>query len=89
MENQNTNMENQSNNNDVISTGNWFVTLLITAIPLIGIIMLFVWGFSDGTNPNKRNWARAALIWVAIVIVINIFMFFGMLGMAGSMNGGY
>ncbi len=79
-------MENQNSNNDVISTGNWFVTLLITAIPLIGIIMLFVWGFSDGTNPNKKNWARAALIWVAIVIVINIVMFAGMMG---SMNGGY
>lgn len=86
MENQNTNMENQSTNNDVISTGSWFVTILITAIPLIGIIMLFVWGFSDATNPNKKNWARAALIWVAIAIVINILMF---IGMVGSMNGGY
>lgn len=79
-------MENQNTNNDVISTGNWFITILITAIPIIGLIMLFVWGFSDATNPNKKNWARAALIWLVIAIALNIVMFTGMMGLA-SMSG--
>nr|NQU92859.1 hypothetical protein [Bacteroidota bacterium] len=53
-----------------MSVGEWFVTILITAIPLVGIIMLFVWAFSGNTNVNKANWAKASLIWAIIGIVI-------------------
>src|SRR5262245_13181507 len=31
-----------------LSTGEWFVTMLILALPLVGIIMYFVWGFGTG-----------------------------------------
>lgn len=55
---------------DVVTTGDWFVTLLIVAIPIIGFIMLFVWAFSGGTNPSKANWAKAALIWLLVIIAI-------------------
>ena len=36
-------------NNDtrVMSVSDWLVTLLIMIIPLVNIIMLFVWAFSD------------------------------------------
>lgn len=63
------------NKNGTLTVGEWVVTLLITAIPLIGLIMLFVWAFSAGTNPNKANFAKAALIWVAIAILLNILVF--------------
>ena len=59
-----------------ISIGDWMITILISFIPLLGLIMLFVWGFSAGTNPNKANWAKASLIWVAIGYFI-IFLFWG------------
>lgn len=55
-----------------ISTGDWVITLLILAIPLVNLIMLFVWAFGSGTNINKANFAKAALIWVAISIVLGI-----------------
>ncbi len=55
-----------------ISTGDWVITLLILAIPLANLIMLFVWAFGSGTNINKANFAKAALIWVAISIVLGI-----------------
>ena len=57
-------------NSSIVKTGDWVITLLITAIPLVGFIMLFVWAFSGGTNPSKANWAKAALIWFAIIIII-------------------
>ena len=60
-------MENQEINK-VVKVGDWIVTYLITAIPIIGLIMLFVWAFSEGTNPNKANWAKAILLWFAILI---------------------
>ena len=62
-------MENQ-NNSGVVKTSEWVVTILITAIPLVGFIMLFVWAFGGNTNQSKANWAKAALIWVAISIVL-------------------
>jgi hypothetical protein len=57
-------------NSSVVKTGDWVITFLIAAIPLVGFIMLFVWAFSGGTNPSKANWAKAALIWFAIIILI-------------------
>jgi hypothetical protein len=53
-----------------LSLGDWFITILITSIPLVGFIMLFVWGFSSGTNINKANWAKAMLIWYVIGFVL-------------------
>ena len=58
-----------------VSVGEWVITILITALPLIGLIMLFVWAFGDGANPSKKNWAIATLIWFAIGIVLAILFF--------------
>ena len=68
-----------------VSLGDWFVTLLILWIPLVGLIMLFVWGFSDGTHPSKRNFCRAYLIWMLIGTVIFV-LFLIMGGMAALMS---
>ena len=41
--------------------------------------MLFIWGFSNETNPIKVNYAKAALIVMAIVLgMFFIFMGFWM-----------
>lgn len=71
-----------------VSIGEWMITLLITALPIIGLIMLFVWAFGDGTNLSKKNWAIAMLIWyaIAIVLVILFFVIFG--AIIASMFGG-
>ena len=42
-----------------ISTGEWIVSLILSYIPLIGLIMLLVWAFGGGTSPTKANWAKA------------------------------
>jgi len=55
-----------------ISVKDWIITILITAIPLVGLIMLFVWGFGSDTHPSKANWAKATLIWYLIGIVISM-----------------
>ena len=68
-----------------VSLGDWMITLLILCIPLVGIIMLFVWGFADGTHPSKRNFCRAYLIWMLIGIVIFV-LFLIMGGMAALMG---
>jgi thiol:disulfide interchange protein len=49
-----------------LSTGQWFVTLLILGLPLIGLIMMIVWALGDG-HQGRRNFCRASLLWFAIV----------------------
>jgi hypothetical protein len=55
-----------------VTLGEWMITMLITAIPLVGIIMLFVWAFGSGTNTSKANWAKASLLWIVIGVVIGL-----------------
>ena len=69
----------------VISLGDWIITLIVLAIPLVNIIMLFVWGFSSGTNPNKQNFCRAALIFYLIGFVL--FFLFGGMAFFSAMRG--
>lgn len=64
-----------------MSVGEWFIAILITAIPLVGLIMLLVWAFSSGTNINKANWAKATLLWMVIGIILAVFIF-GVMGVA-------
>lgn len=59
----------QSNN---VSVGNWIVTYLIMAIPVVGLVMLFVWAFGNNSEPSKSNWAKASLIWMLIGVVLAI-----------------
>lgn len=77
-------MENQTAQYKPVTLGEWMVTILLTAIPIVNIIMLFVWGFSSNTHPSKANWAKASLIWLAIVIVIYIVIFVVLFGFMSS-----
>lgn len=54
----------------VVSLGDWLVTLLLLAIPIVNIIVLIVWAVSGSTNPNKGNFAKATLIVMAITVVL-------------------
>lgn len=65
----------QPNAERPISVGEWVLSLLITALPIINIIMLFVWGFGSNTPVSKANWAKAMLIWTAIGIALVIVSF--------------
>ena len=66
--------------NKVMSVGDWVVTILVASIPLVGFIMLFVWAFGDGSNPNKQNWAKAALIFFGVMFVLYLLIFILFLG---------
>lgn len=73
-----------------MSVKDWVITLFIMFIPLVNIIMLFVWAFGgDGRTPTKANWAKASLIWMAVAVALYIFIMiaFGaaLLSAAGNM----
>ena len=52
------------------SVGSWMLTLLVSSIPVIGVIYLLVLAFGSGAAPSKRNFARAALVWTLIALVV-------------------
>lgn len=41
--------------------------LFVTAIPVIGLIMVLVWAFS-GENESRKNYYRAILSWILILV---------------------
>lgn len=51
-----------------MSIGSWIVTFILLVIPLVSIIMLFIWAF-DATS-QRRNFARAYLIIAGIMIAL-------------------
>lgn len=62
-------------NNEHVSIGDWILTFILTAIPFVGIVMLFVWAFGGSASESKQNYAKATLILAGIVIGLNILLF--------------
>jgi hypothetical protein len=67
-----------------LSTSEWFVTLLILALPLIGLIMLIVWALGDG-HKGRRNFCRASLLWFAVVFGLALLGLIATLIFGGTM----
>jgi uncharacterized membrane protein YdbT with pleckstrin-like domain len=59
----------------VMSIGQWLVTFLLMAIPIVNIIMIIVWLASKNENPNRKNWVLAYLIVIAISVVLTFIIF--------------
>lgn len=55
---------------ETVTMGEWFVFFLVMAIPLVNVIMLFVWAFGSGTKPSKANLCKLQLLLYAIAIII-------------------
>nr|MBS0038544.1 hypothetical protein [Saprospiraceae bacterium] len=70
MEEQILTSDQESNLQSSVSVKDWFITILLTAIPIVGLIMLLIWAFGGNANINKANWAKATLLWLAIGIVL-------------------
>jgi len=64
----------------VISTGDWLLTLFLSAIPIVNFILLLVWAFGGGANPNKANWAKAALLFLVLGVLLYVFVFAALIG---------
>ncbi|MCZ8535082.1 hypothetical protein [Psychrobacillus psychrodurans] len=76
--------ENQEKTSKDMSVGDWLITMLILIIPIVNLVMLFIWGFG---NPDpRRNYARASLIWMAIGIGLMIIFYGAVLAFILSFN---
>lgn len=81
-------MENQeqtpNHNQSVVTLGDWIITMLLICIPIVNIVMLFVWAFTSSTPVSKANWAKASLIFMLIGIIFFILFWGSIMGLALS-----
>lgn len=72
-----------------LSVGQYIVTLLLICVPILGIILLFKWSFGKAVNLNKKNMARAYLIFFAVWFVLILVGGGAIMGALESIMGGY
>jgi hypothetical protein len=87
MEQENRNFTYGQPSAPIMSVGQWIVTMILMVIPIVNIVLLIVWGFGNGDNPNRKNWAIAQLIVMAVGVVIWILMFSTIVGMMSAFAG--
>lgn len=67
-----------------ITVGDWLITLILLAIPVVNLIMLIIWAVGDATPLSKRNYAKASLILIGIGIGLAI-----LFGILAALLGGF
>ncbi len=67
-----------------LSIGSYIGIIILMAIPIINLIMLFVWSFSDTVNLNKKHFSIAVLIMILVSILITV----GLVILAATVGGG-
>ena len=60
--------------NRPMSTGAWFLTLLVLAIPLVNLIMYVIWALGVG-NRNRVTYCRASILWTLLIIGVYAIIF--------------
>ncbi len=74
------------NQSPTVSLGDWVITILLSFIPLVGFIMLFVWAFSSSTPPSKANWAKATLVFFLVFTVLGLLFASSIIALVVSAN---
>lgn len=70
-----------------LSIGKYLLMFIVLMVPLLNLIMLFIWAFGSTNNINKKNFARAGLIMVLIFIAFYILAGASLVSMFGGMGG--
>ena len=73
---------------EIMSIGQWLLTTFVMAIPLVGLIMIFVWGFGQG-NKNRANYCKAMLVWCAVGIALSFMFGAAIFGALASLSGAF
>ena len=66
-----------------VSTAYYFWMMLLFAVPVIGLIVCLVTAFS-GDDTSRKNFSRAALIWILVAIVLSIIVAIAIAAVGGS-----
>lgn len=64
-----------------MTVGQFILMFIIASIPIVGLVMLVIWGFVKKDNPTRANFAKATLIMLVIGIVFSL-LFMGLFSQA-------
>lgn len=56
-----------------MTTGGWFLTLLVLAVPLLNVIMYVIWACGAG-NRSRVTFCRATILWALIGAVLYVLL---------------
>jgi hypothetical protein len=59
-----------------VTVGNWIITFIVLAIPLVNLVMLIVWAVGGTTHPSKKTFAQAYFVLVGIAVCVGIALAF-------------
>ena len=71
-----------------LRVGQYIGMLLLMCVPILDVILLFVWSFGGSVNLNKKNYARAMLIVCAIGLILSIIFGAALTSIIGELLGG-
>jgi uncharacterized membrane protein YjgN (DUF898 family) len=74
------------NEQKVPSVGNWMITLVIMTIPILNFVALIYWAASSSSNPVKSNFAKAAIIWMVVIILLGLLFLVAFFGSIKPVN---
>jgi len=79
-------IQHHPQNERPVSIGDWILTFILLAIPLLNLFFLIYWALSDSTAPSKKNYCRACILLFVIMAVLGgLFLFlFGGLAMLAA-----
>ena len=66
---------------ETVSVLDWVGTILLQAVPCVGLIMYCIWAFSADTKPSKANYCKAYLIIFVVILVLYIVVVASMFAM--------
>lgn len=55
-----------------LSVGDWLITLIVLAVPILNVILYLYWAFFSKGNKGRINFCRASLI----LILVGLFLVF-------------
>lgn len=69
---QNNNYQQPDSMSIDVSMKEWLLAMLIQLVPIVNIVMVFVWAFSKSTKKSKSNFFKAQLVFALIMSAIAI-----------------
>lgn len=80
----------QYQGDQTVTVGEWFVTWLVMIVPIVNIVMMFVWAFGSNTKPSKANFFKLCLLMTLISVVLTVILAaIGLIPAMSDMLGGY
>ncbi|MGN1231306.1 MAG: hypothetical protein ACI4TP_05335 [Anaerotignum sp.] len=70
--------ETEQNLAEPLSMGAYLLIGLILCIPIVNIILPIIWILNKGENPNRRNLAKAWLIFAAVGMILTGILSYGL-----------